>query len=90
MNAAPAPVWIRLPGNGQSCPHCGLKRTTLLNLVRRSGGKIRAAHLKEPGKLRGSWVINFESLNDYLSEAAERTAAARELSSEEIAELPTE
>lgn len=56
----------------------------MLNLVKRK--LVKAAHLKEPGKRRGSWLIWLPALLDYLHKEADRTAD--QLSSTEIASIP--
>lgn len=86
-NAQPEARWLRLPASGKICPVSGLKRSSMLNLVQRSKGRIKAAHLREPGARRGSWLIFWPSLHGYLFEQAESTTQG--LGEEELAALPT-
>jgi hypothetical protein len=60
-------VWIRLPLPRGRCPHTGLARTTLDQLVERSKGEVKTVLLKKPGSLRGIRLIHLGSLQSYLT-----------------------
>lgn len=78
--------WLPLPPPSKPCPFSGLKRSHLLNLIRKHPDRIRAANLREPGKRRGRWLVYWPSLHSFLEGEAELTA--RELTAEELAALP--
>jgi hypothetical protein len=74
LEAPDSPIndcWIRLPHPKSRCPHTGLARTTLLELVLRSKGKIKTVNLRKPGAVRGVRLIHLPSLQDYLVGLAE-------------------
>lgn len=77
--------YIRLPAAGKTCPFTGLKRGQMLNLVKKH--KIRAAHLREAGQRRGSWVVWLPSMLAHLHKEADRTVAT--FSQEEVDALPS-
>jgi hypothetical protein len=66
--------WIRLPHPKGRCQHTGLARTTLLELVLGSKGKIKTVSLKKPGAIRGVRLIHLPSLQTYLAGLAEQQA----------------
>lgn len=80
--------WLPLPPPTKACPFCGLKRSHLLNLIRRHPDRIRAANLREPGKRKGRWLVHWPSLHAFLEGEAGETRA--ELTAAEIASLPGE
>ncbi|MEO7412397.1 MAG: hypothetical protein ABIZ81_03490 [Opitutaceae bacterium] len=68
---ATKPEWLRLPAPGKRCPHTGLSRSTLNELVV-SGPfndykpPVKSVVLRKRGALRGIRLINYDSLMDYL------------------------
>lgn len=57
------PVWIRPPKAGGD-RWTGLSRAKLYELI--SSGKIRSVAIREPGKLRGSRLINLASVLEFI------------------------
>jgi hypothetical protein len=66
-------TWLPLPPSAKPCPRSGLKRSHVLKLIRRYPDQIRAANIREPGKLKGRWLIHWESLNTFLQAEAQAT-----------------
>lgn len=67
LRVKPSPVppeWIRLPKSGTQCPHSGLSRSVMFGLVRE--GKIRSVVLRRRGKLRGTRLVEYQSLMTFL------------------------
>jgi hypothetical protein len=65
------PEFIRLPEDGEHCPHTGLKRGTMRHLCVPSATNgfkpaVPAKCLRQPGKLRGIWLVPFAALLAYL------------------------
>jgi hypothetical protein len=58
------PEFIRLPKPGTNCPICGLGRTTMYQLCVR--GLVQSKSLRERGKLRGTRLVDFDSLMKYI------------------------
>ena len=58
------PVWIRLPKDGRECRHFGFSRTGYYDLIKR--GAISSKCVKEPGKLKGVRLINYQSVKSYI------------------------
>ena len=71
LEPLPEEAWIRLPPPKDRCPHTGLPRTTLFELVERSRGKVKTVFLKKPGAIRGIRLIHLASLQNYLTSLAE-------------------
>lgn len=85
--------WIRLPVGQEVEPHCGLRRTALANLVKRSKGKIRQVSLRQPGLRRGNRLIWLPSLMEYLHELANEQSGTEQetgLSEEQLEALPAD
>lgn len=80
--------WLPLPPPSKACPFCGLKRSHLLNLIRRHPDRIRAANVREQGARKGRWLIFWPSLHAFLMGEADETR--NELTAAEIASLPTD
>lgn len=61
------PPWMRLPAAkpGARCPLTGLSRSTILRLC--DDGKVRSKTMREPGKRRGAFLVNVQSLLDYIN-----------------------
>ena len=53
------PVWIRPPKAGRECRHFGFSRTGYYDLIKR--GHIASKCVKDPGKLKGVRLINYQS-----------------------------
>lgn len=91
VNNEPTPTtearWLPLPPPAKACPYSGLKRSHLLNLIRRHPDRIKAANIREPGKRRGRWLVYWPTLHAFLHSESETTAT--ELTAGEIATLPT-
>jgi hypothetical protein len=67
MRAQIRPEFIRLPKQRTNCPYTGFSRTGLYNLcvpckANRHRPKVPAKCLREPGNLRGIWLIPYEDL----------------------------
>lgn len=63
------PVYIRLPkgGKGSACPVTGLPRSSLIDLIKASGGRIKTHKLKKRGHITGgSVLIERQSLIAYI------------------------
>ena len=58
------PVWIRLPKDGRECRHFGFSRTSYYRLIK--SGAISSVCVRDPGKLKGVRLINYESVRLYL------------------------
>ena len=74
--------FIRLPPPKGRCHYTGLARTTLRELIERSGGKIKAKSLKKPGAIRGVTLIHLGSLRNYLSSLPDIAAPGQAESAE--------
>lgn len=66
------PEFIRLPEDGETCPHSGLKRGTMRNLCipsKVNGYKpaVPAKCLRQPGNLRGIWLIPYVPLMAHIN-----------------------
>lgn len=62
--------WIPLPASTEACPYSGLKRSHLVNLIRKHPTRIRGANLIEAGARKGRWVIWWPSLHAFLETEA--------------------
>ena len=70
------PEFIRPPKPGKRCPYTGMARTSLNALyvpskVNNFDPPVRAVCLRNPGTTRGIWLINYDSLMDYLDRLME-------------------
>lgn len=70
------PEWVRLPKPGQRCPHTGLSRTTLNELVVPCPANsylppVKSAVIKKRGAMRGIRLISYDSLTAYLGNLCE-------------------
>ena len=68
--------WIRLPADGEKCPHSGLNRSSLNEILNETdpetGEKLVLSSVKiKEGAKRGIKLINRQSLLDYLNKQAE-------------------
>lgn len=68
----PRPEFIRLPSEGEYCPYTGFSRTGLYRLTvpcKANGFKpaVPAKGLRQPGNLRGIWLIPYERLIAYIN-----------------------
>lgn len=66
------PEFIRLPSPKTNCPYTGFSRTGLYNLTvpTKANGfkpKVPAKCLRQPGNLRGVWLIPYEALISYIN-----------------------
>ena len=66
------PDFIRLPKPGGRCPHTGLSRSSLYELIvpsKRNGYRppVKSRHIKGPGAMRGIRLIHYVSLIEFLS-----------------------
>lgn len=71
----PQPEFIRLPHPGSRCPHTGLSRSSLNDLIlpcKANGFKppVRSVVQKKKYAVRGIRLIHFESLIDHLNSLA--------------------
>ncbi|MAS93068.1 MAG: hypothetical protein CMO55_07710 [Verrucomicrobiales bacterium] len=60
------PVFIRLPKPGTKCPHTGLSRSELNELILGDNPKVRSIDFRKPGNSRGIRLIVFRSLVEFL------------------------
>jgi hypothetical protein len=70
MNSV-SPEFIRLPEDGERCAHTGMKRGSLRNLCIPSKANafkpaVPAKCLRQPGNLRGIWLIPYAKLVAYI------------------------
>jgi hypothetical protein len=61
--------WVRMPNPGENI--YGLSRSTLFEMART--GKIRSAHHKKPGRIKGIRLLWLPSLVEYLDKLADQT-----------------
>ena len=61
------PEWLRIPS---AVRIFGISRTKLYELI--SQRKIKSVSLRERGQVRGTRLLNYDSLVDYLDQLAER------------------
>lgn len=61
------PLWIRLPKPGENDPITSLPRSSMWELVQRSGGRIRTVSLRKAGATKGTRLIHLQSLLDFLN-----------------------
>ncbi len=61
------PLWIRLPKPGSIDPVTSLPRSSMWELIERSGGRIRTVSLRKAGASKGTRLVHLASLLDYLN-----------------------
>jgi len=61
---APRPEFLRLPRTGTKCPITGLSRTGMFVLIK--SGLVKSVVLRRREKGRGTRLVNYASLLDYL------------------------
>jgi len=61
-----SPQFIRLPRAGKHCPHTGLSRASMNELILGDNPKVRSASLCRAGSARGIRLVHYESLIDYI------------------------
>lgn len=66
------PEFIRLPEDGETCPYTGFKRGSLRNLCIPNEANnfkpaVPAKSLRQPGNLRGIWLIPYAPLIAYIN-----------------------
>ena len=59
------PVYFRLPEIGRRCPHFGLSRAGYYELESR--GLIKLKRIKKPGASRGTTLVDFAAVAEYLA-----------------------
>lgn len=69
---AVTPTYIRVPGSG-NCPHTGLSRSKLYELTSGDNPPVKAISLKTADQQRGTRLINFQSLLDYIESFARKS-----------------
>jgi hypothetical protein len=74
--------WIRLPKEGEKCPHTGLSRSSLNEILSETdpatGEKlVRSSVKKKEGAKRGIKLIDRQSLLDYLDKQADAQRGIR-------------
>lgn len=67
----PRPEFIRIPADGERCPHTGLGRTTMRRLcvpLKANGykPKVPAKCLRETGNVQGIWLVPCAALLAHL------------------------
>jgi hypothetical protein len=63
---AKEPEFIRLPQSGKYCPHSGLSRSSLNELILGSNPPVESRVLRKPGNTRGIRLIVYRSLMDHI------------------------
>lgn len=66
-----APEFVRLPDGEERCPITGMSKTWIMERIRDSQGTahpIRAHHVRERGRVRGTVLIHRQSLIDYVNQ----------------------
>ncbi|MCB1098503.1 MAG: helix-turn-helix domain-containing protein [Verrucomicrobiae bacterium] len=61
------PEWLRIP---EAIKRFGMSRTKLYELI--SEGDIRSVSLRKRGQIRGTRLISYDSMCDYLNELADQ------------------
>ena len=61
----PKPEWLRIPKAIQTF---GIGRTKLYELI--NSKAIKSASIRKRGQIKGTRLISFDSLNDYLNQLA--------------------
>ena len=61
------PEFIRLPKAGRQCPHSGLSRSKLNELILGPKPPVRSVCLRKRGQVRGTRLISYDSLMAYLN-----------------------
>jgi len=80
VTAPTAPEFLRLPKPGDLCPHTGLSRSTINDLILptpRNNFKppVRSFCLRQKGAKTGIRLVDFQSLRAYILKHAEPVAA---------------
>ena len=65
-NISNKPEWLRIP---QAIQTFGIGRTKLYQLI--TDRRIKSTSLRERGQVRGTRLISYDSLNDYLNNLAD-------------------
>jgi predicted DNA-binding transcriptional regulator AlpA len=65
--------WLRV---NEACDYSRLSKPKMYELMKR--GLIKSAELREPGKIKGSRLISFSSLKDFLEACTNGTAFKQE------------
>src|SRR5437763_10513929 len=70
-NTCVSPEFIRLPKSGEKCPHCGLARSTLNNLILPCAENdfkpsVKSHLLRQRGRIRGIRLIDYASLCSFI------------------------
>lgn len=78
------PEFIRLPRSGQRCPHTGLSRSALNNLIlpckaNRHRPPVLSISDRKPGKARGTRLIVYDSLLSHLNSQKDMKVGLRKL-----------
>ena len=66
------PIYMRVPGSGK-CPYTGLSRSKLYELTSGDNPPVKAISLKTADQQRGTRLINFQSLLDYIESFARKS-----------------
>ena len=59
--------WLRLPRSGYLCPHSGLSRSKLNDLILGPNPPVRSVCLRKRGQGRGTRLISYDSLMEFLN-----------------------
>ena len=70
------PTYVRLPKAGERCPHSGMSRSMLNNLILPSkennyNPPVRSKSVVRPGKTRGTRLIDLDSLKAYVEQGGD-------------------
>ena len=76
LSAHIRPIYIRLPKPKENCPHTGLKRSKMNELIlpckpNEYRPPVKSICLRKPGSIKGTRLILFESLVAYLEKFAQ-------------------
>ena len=66
------PIYMRVPGSGY-CPYTGLSRSKLYELTSGDNPPVKSISLKTADQQRGTRLINFQSLLDYIESFARKS-----------------
>lgn len=68
-SSAPRPGWIRVPKVGTVCPHSGLSRSYICQLIK--DGDVESMSLRKRCAKHGVRLVSYDSLMAYIRKAGE-------------------
>tara|TARA_R110002012_G_scaffold285937_1_gene477221 strand:- start:2282 stop:2518 length:237 start_codon:yes stop_codon:yes gene_type:complete len=60
------PIYIRPPRSG-NCPYTGLSKSKIFQLIRGENPPVKSIAMRESANARGTRLIHFQSLLDYIA-----------------------